>query len=70
MPAMPIGSIETEGHLLLCGFRASVSLLKSGVLAPLAGKNLLPVFHDFCFEVLVKHRSRKLNVRGCDMRLC
>ncbi len=60
--------MRAEGRLL-CVFHASVSLLKSRVLTSLAGKNLLPVFHYFCFEVLVKHRSRKLNVRGRDMRL-
>ena len=60
--------MRAEGRLL-CGFHASVGLLESRVLTPLAGKNLLPVFHDFCFEVLVKHRSRKLNVRGRNMRL-
>ena len=38
-------------------------------MASLTSKNLLPVFHDFCFEVLVKHRSRKLDVRGRNMRL-
>jgi len=60
--------MRAEGSLL-CGFHASISLLKSRVLTPLAGKNLLPVFHDFCFEVLVEHRSRKPDVRGRDMRL-
>ena len=60
--------MRAEGSLL-CGFHASVSLLKSRVLTPLAGKNLLPVFHDFCFEVIVEHRRRKPDVRGRDMRL-
>ena len=60
--------MRVEGRLL-CDFHASVSLLESRVLAPLASKNLLPVFHDFCFEVLVEHRSRKPDVRGRDMRL-
>ena len=50
-------------------FPAFVSLLGSRVLTPLAGENLLPVFHDFCFEVLVEHRSRKPDVRGRDRRL-
>jgi hypothetical protein len=54
---------------LLCGFHAFGCLLLSRVLTSLAGKNLLPVFHDFCFEVLVKHRSRKFDVRGRNMRL-
>jgi len=60
--------MRTEGRLL-CGFHASVSLLKSRALASLTGKNLLPVFHDFGFEILVKHRSRKPDVRGRDRRL-
>ena len=60
--------MRAEGRLL-CALHASVSLLRSRVLTSLAGKNLLPVFHDFCFEVLVKHRSRKPDVRGRDMRL-
>ena len=60
--------MRAEGKLL-CAYRASVSLLRSRVLTSLASENLLPVFHNFCFEVLVKHRSRKLNVRGRNMRL-
>ncbi len=60
--------MRAEGRLL-CALHASVSLLRSRVLTSLASKNLLPVFHDFCFEVLVKHRSRKLNVGGRNMRL-
>ena len=60
--------MRSEGRLL-CGFHASISLLTSRVLTLLAGDNLLPVFHDFCFEVLVEHRSRKPDVRGRDMRL-
>ena len=60
--------MRSEGRLL-CGFHASISLLTSRVLTLLAGDNLLPVFHDFCFEVLVEHRSRKLNVRRRNMRL-
>ena len=60
--------MRPEGGLL-CGFHASVSLLRSRVLTSLASENLLPVFHNFCFEVLVKHRSRKLDLRGRDMRL-
>ena len=42
---------------------------KTRALAPLTGKDLLPVLHDFGFEVLVEHRGWKLDVRGRDMRL-